>query len=60
MDLLKANDNILGLSKNNEVLGAPDAGTFTALQEKINNTAEGGILLLENDYANTDTSIKLV
>ena len=48
------NSNILGISNSEESLGAPDDGTFKTLQEKINNTAEGDTLVLENDYANTD------
>ena len=51
---VETNDEILGISNSEESLGAPDDGTFKSLQEKINNTAEGDTLVLENDYANTD------
>ena len=48
---VETGNEILGISNNEEVLGAPD-GTFNALQDKIDNAA--GVLVLENDYANTD------
>ena len=49
---VETNNEILGISNSEESLGAPDDGTFKTLQEKINNTAEGDTLVLENDYAN--------
>ncbi|WP_407430908.1 Ig-like domain repeat protein [Methanobrevibacter sp.] len=42
-------NDALSVSVDNE-LGAKDNGTFTALQEKINNAAEGSTINLENDY----------
>ncbi len=38
-------------SSNVEILNAKDNGTFTALQEKINNADENATITLENDYA---------
>ena len=52
--LIETNNEILGISNSEESLGVPDDGTFKSLQEKINNTAEGGTLVLENNYTNTD------
>ena len=40
----------LSVSENIDVISAKDAGTFTALQEKINNAREGSTINLENDY----------
>ena len=37
-------------SSNEDILSAKDNGTFTALQEKINNAAENATITLENDY----------
>ena len=51
---VESNNEILGISNSEESLGAPDDGTFKTLQEKINNTAEGDTLVLENNYTNTD------
>ena len=47
---VETNNEILEILNNEEVLGAKDNGTFTALQEKINNAPEGSIINLENDY----------
>ena len=55
---VETNNGILGISNSEENLGAPDDGTFKALQEKINNTAEGGTLVLENNYTNTDWNFR--
>lgn len=43
-------DNTLIATTEDTVLQT-DAGTFTALQNKINNAAEGSTITLENDYA---------
>ena len=51
---VETNEEVLGSSKNEEVLGAQDAGTSTMLQEKINNGNNGDIIVLENNYTNTD------
>lgn len=45
-----SNDEMVASSQNEDVLGAKDDGTFTALQNKINNAAEGSSITLENDY----------
>ncbi|MEE0943459.1 MAG: Ig-like domain repeat protein [Methanobrevibacter sp.] len=37
-------------SSNKEILSEKDNGTFTALQEKINNADENATITLENDY----------
>ena len=37
-------------SSNEEILNTKDNGTFTALQEKINNAGENATITLENDY----------
>ena len=42
-------DDALSLSVDNE-LCTKDSGTFTALQEKINNATAGSTITLENDY----------
>ena len=34
-----------------DILNAKDAGTFTALQNKINNANNGSTIILENDYS---------
>lgn len=47
------NDEVIGSSEK-EVKSAPDDGTFTALQNKINNAADGFTINLENDYMYND------
>ena len=42
-------DDALSVSTDNEI-SVRDAGTFTALQEKINNAGAGSTIYLENDY----------
>ena len=54
-DINQTSDNIkdmdtLSVSENIDVIGAKDDGTFTALQEKIDNAATGSTITLENDY----------
>ena len=54
-DINQTSDNIkdmdtLSVSENIDVIGAKDDGTFTALQEKIDNAAAGSTITLENDY----------
>ena len=58
---VESNNEILGISNseeslgatdNNEILCATDGGTFRELQDKIN--AADGVLVLENDYKNSD------
>ncbi|WP_296895048.1 hypothetical protein [uncultured Methanobrevibacter sp.] len=45
-------ENILISSSSEDILSEKDNGTFTALQDKISNAAEGATIALENDYAN--------
>jgi len=45
-------ENEMFKTTKNQILNAPDDGTFTSLQEKINNA--GDVLILENNYTNTD------
>ena len=53
-DLLSGEDT-LGVSlSDDEVVGSADKGTFTDLQNKINNAEEGSTITLENDYAYDD------
>ena len=44
----------LGATDNNKILCATDDGTFKALQDKIDNAPLGSVVILENDYKNTD------
>ena len=39
-------------SSNDDILSEKDNGTFSALQDKINNADEGATIALENDYVN--------
>ena len=48
-DLVSGEDT-LSVSLSEDELSAKDAGTFTALQEKINNAGAGSTIYLENDY----------
>ena len=48
-DVNQTVDDALSVSVDNE-LGVKDNGTFTALQEKINNAGAGSTINLENDY----------
>ena len=41
-------------SSNEEILNAKDNGTFTALQEKINDAGKGSTVTLDDDYAYDD------
>ena len=60
-DLINTDDasDVVGIEENHaieqteieEMIGAIDDGTFTALQNKIDNAAEGSTITLENDYA---------
>ena len=43
-------DEVIAQTDNDEILSKDD-GTFTALQNKINNAASGSTITLENDYA---------
>ena len=43
-------DTPLTQTDNEEIIGTEDDGTFEALFNKINNTAEGSTVKLENDY----------
>ena len=45
-------ENNLISSSSEDILSEKDNGTFTALQDKISNAAEGATIELENDYAN--------
>ena len=44
----------LGATDNNKILCATDDGTFKALQDKIDNAPLGSVVILENNYTNTD------
>ena len=48
-DVNQTYDDALSVSTDNEI-SAKDAGTFTALQEKINNAPRDSTIYLENDY----------
>ena len=48
-DVNQTVDDVLSVSSDNEI-SAMDAGTFTALQEKIDNAGAGSTIYLENDY----------
>lgn len=48
-------DDALSVSTDNEI-SVRDAGTFTALQEKINNAQAGSTITLNNDYLRDDSS----
>ena len=41
----------ISVDSQSDVLSSKDDGTFTALQNKIDNAAEGSTITLENDYA---------
>ncbi|WP_405268220.1 pectate lyase-like adhesive domain-containing protein [Methanobrevibacter sp.] len=44
-------DDALIESASNDVVGDADDGTFTALQNKINNASKGDTIILDKDYA---------
>ena len=44
------NNQTIEQTENEDTIGATDDGTFTALQEKIDNAEEGSTITLENDY----------
>ena len=49
-----SNDGVNGdiiSSSEGEIISEKDDGTFTALQNKINNASDGSTIILENDYA---------
>ncbi len=46
----KVTDEEIISSSDEDILNAQDNGTFTALQNKINNAKEGSTITLENDY----------
>ena len=48
-DEIELNDDALSSSQE-DILNAKDSGTFTALQERIDNANEGATIKLENDY----------
>ena len=50
---VETGNEILGISNNEEVLGAPDE-TFVKLYEKINNAQDGDTIDLDRNYINTD------
>ena len=50
-DNQKIENNLIS-SSSEDILSEKDNGTFTALQDKIRNAAEGATIELENDYAN--------
>ena len=50
-DNQKIENNLIS-SSSEDILSEKDNGTFTALQDKISNAAEGATIELENDYAN--------
>lgn len=43
-------DDAIAQADNNEIISEKDDGTFTALQNKINNAKKGSTITLENDY----------
>ena len=49
--LASGGDELIAQTDNDEILSEKDDGTFTALQNKIDNAAEGSTITLENDYA---------
>ena len=50
-DNQKIENNLIS-SSSEDILSEKDNGTFTALQDKISNAAEGATIALENDYTN--------
>ena len=50
-DYQKIENNLIS-SSSEDILSEKDNGTFTALQDKISNAAEGATIELEKDYAN--------
>ena len=50
-DNQKIENNLIS-SSSEDILSEKDNGTFTALQDKISNAAEGATIELEKDYAN--------
>ncbi len=52
-DVVSVENNNLTVeqTENEETIGATDDGTFTALQNKIDNAVENSTVTLENDYA---------
>ena len=48
------NNQTIEQTENEEIIGATDDGTFTALKNKIDNAAEGSTITLENDYVYDD------
>ncbi len=50
VDEIKQTDEVIVQTDNDEILSEKDDGTFTALQNKIDNAAEGSTITLENDY----------
>lgn len=48
--LASGGDELIAQTDNDEILSEKDDGTFTALQNKIDNAAEGSTITLENDY----------
>ena len=44
------NNQVIEQTENEKTISTTDDGTFTALQNKINNAAEGSTITLENDY----------
>ena len=56
-DELELNDNAneyIVSSEQDEIIGATDDRTFTALQKKINDAPDGSTITLENDYVYDD------
>lgn len=50
-DVISIEENqVIEQTDNDDVIGVNDAGTFTALQKKINSASEGSTITLENDY----------
>ena len=43
-------NQVIEQEDNDDAIGAKDDGTFTALQNKINNAPKGSTIVLENDY----------
>ena len=51
-DIVSADDDnqVIEQTENQEIVSTTDDGTFTTLQEKINNAPAGSTITLENDY----------
>ena len=60
IDNIDQTNDTLGVFENVEELSAKDDGSFTALQDKINNAASGSVITLENDYQRVQSEINKI